>query len=304
MCSWLTFVTVSEQPFRAEINRIIAHYLAPDAPRELQLSPRTRAAMLHALQHTTNPSAFAPGVALIRTALEGQAHPNFIRWSICNGNRPRIVYVHTMGVVSLVLGTLIALLLTLSHVDRWWRLFGAPGWFVGIATLVASYKGLCVILHSSHSRNLKPWEDPAALYSTFTGKDAHDDEADVYGARDSARSSSGRGSGSSDAAATALPELKPSEHAMAAGNPASPSARRSLDTFGAANADYAAGDPCVAAYARRGLRRKVFEKGVAVQDATVRVLQDRITRQGQIWGLIVTIPLCVLFVAVPAGNFY
>lgn len=38
------FVSVTIQPFRAEVNRIISHYLAPGSPREINLSQKERAA--------------------------------------------------------------------------------------------------------------------------------------------------------------------------------------------------------------------------------------------------------------------
>lgn len=207
-----------------------------------------------------------------------------------------------MGIISLVCGFVIAILLTLSRANRWWRLFALPWWFIGVATLVAAYKGLCIILHGTHTRNLKPWEDPAALYSTFTGADAEaagtDDEDALWACKGDARAPSDPG--------TALPSLRAADASndWTARNPASPSAKRSLDTFGSANESYASGDSWVERYRRKNIVRKIFDRSTEVQEGAVRVLQDRIARQGQLWGVIVTIPLCVLFVAVPKGNFY
>ena len=58
------------------------------------------------------------------------------------------------------------------------------------------------------------------------------------------------------------------------------------------------------AYERRGLVRKVFEKSVWTQDQTLRVLQDRIVLGANIWSFIVTLPLTVVFVALPRGNYF
>jgi hypothetical protein len=52
-----------------------------------------------------------------------------------------------MGVTHNALGFIIAIVLTLSRASRWWRIFEAPVWWLGIPTMVAAYKGLCVILH-------------------------------------------------------------------------------------------------------------------------------------------------------------
>ena len=82
---WQT--AASKQPFRTEINRIVNHYLNPGAPRELNLSHDDRATVLQALQYTTHPSAFNLVKGMLDRVLRNQSHPNFIRWSICNGNR-------------------------------------------------------------------------------------------------------------------------------------------------------------------------------------------------------------------------
>ncbi|KAH7350963.1 regulator of G protein-like protein [Rhexocercosporidium sp. MPI-PUGE-AT-0058] len=131
--------SVTIQPMREEINRVMRHCLAFTAPQELKISHSDRAKCLHALQHTTHHSAFALAVKIAEATLRGQSHPNFIRWSICNGNKPRVFFVRTMGVTNIVLGFIIAIVITLS----------------------TAYQGLCVILHHSHARNLRPWEqDP------------------------------------------------------------------------------------------------------------------------------------------------
>jgi hypothetical protein len=134
------------------------HYLAFNAPRELNLSHKDRALCLHALQHTTHPSALAPAVTIAEAALRGQSHPNFIRWSICNGNKPRVVFVRAMAFSHVIFGFLIAIPLTLSRASRWWRIFAAPVWWFGLSGLIAAYRGVCVILHKGHGRHLRPWE--------------------------------------------------------------------------------------------------------------------------------------------------
>lgn len=82
---WQT--AASKQPFRTEINRIMNHYLAAGAPRELNLSPKDRATVLSALRCTTHPSALNLVKIMLDTTLRKHAHPNFVRWSICNGNK-------------------------------------------------------------------------------------------------------------------------------------------------------------------------------------------------------------------------
>ncbi|KAI9887461.1 MAG: hypothetical protein M1823_000719 [Watsoniomyces obsoletus] len=132
------------QPFRDEINRVIATYIVEGAPRELNLSSRERATVLRGLGYTTHPSAFRTIATTVECALRQQAHPNFIRWTICNGNRPRVLFARGLGVTTIALGFLTAILLTLSSAGRGWRALAALGWFIGVATLAAAWKGMCV----------------------------------------------------------------------------------------------------------------------------------------------------------------
>jgi hypothetical protein len=45
-------------------------------------------------------------------------------------------------------GFLIATILTLSSAGRGWRALSAIGFFIGIATLIAAWKGMCVVSSS------------------------------------------------------------------------------------------------------------------------------------------------------------
>ena len=149
---------VTTQPYRDEINRIISTYIAEGSPRELNLSGRERTAVLHALQNTTHPSAFRLVITSAEYSLRHQAHPNFVRWTICNGNRPRVIFARGLGVGGIVGGFVADLLVTLSSASRPWRILPFLLWFIGIATLIAAWKGMCVVLHGMHHRHMRPWE--------------------------------------------------------------------------------------------------------------------------------------------------
>jgi len=159
-CTRLTCRVVSIQPFREEISRIIAIYLAEGSPRELNLSSRDRTMVLLALSHTTHPSAMKDVRDHIEGLLRFQSHPNFIRWSICNGNKPRVVFAVCLGVFCILGGLLASLVITLvgGNGMRPWRAIGAIGWMLGAATLFAALKGMCVVLHGRHRRHVRPWE--------------------------------------------------------------------------------------------------------------------------------------------------
>ena len=141
----LNDLLVSIQPFREEISRIVAAYVADGAPRQLNLSAKERASLLHALANTTHPSAFQTVNNTVNWSLRHQAHPNFIRWTICNGNRPRVIFARGLGVGGIIGGLTAAVLITLSGAGRGWRILSAIGFLIGIATLIAAWKGMCVV---------------------------------------------------------------------------------------------------------------------------------------------------------------
>lgn len=76
----------------------------------------------------------------------------------------------------------------------------------------------------------------------------------------------------------------------------------SLQTFGPKNSfDGAA---WAESYEKKSLIKKIFDKETYTQDETLRVLQDKIVLGANLWALIITIPLTVVFVALPKGNFF
>ncbi|KAL9004197.1 MAG: hypothetical protein Q9188_002970 [Gyalolechia gomerana] len=177
------------QPFREEISRIIAIYVADGAPRQLNLSSKERAALLHALAITTDPTAFRQVIHTVEWTLRHQAHQNFIRWTICNGNRPRVIFARGLGVGGIVGGIIAAVIIVLSGAGRGWRVLSAIGFMIGIATLVAAWKGMCVVLHGMHHRHLRPWElfaedDDASSamemkrgsFDSFGGRNSYEDQ--------------------------------------------------------------------------------------------------------------------------------
>lgn len=138
-------MAVTIQPFREEIARVIAIYLADSSPRQLNLSSKERASLLHALTNTTHPSVFARVIQTVEWSLRHQSHPNFIRWTICNGNRPRVIFARGLGVGGIIGGIVAAILITLSHAGRGWRVLSAIGFLIGVATLICAWKGMCIV---------------------------------------------------------------------------------------------------------------------------------------------------------------
>ncbi|KPM45052.1 hypothetical protein AK830_g1439 [Neonectria ditissima] len=146
------------QPYREEINRVIVNYIMDDAPRQLNLSAPEQRAVLMALSHTTHPTAFRGIFKTIDSTLRRQAHPNFVRWSICNGNPARVCFARSLGVGLIISGLTIGIVLALSGARRGYRALSGIALVLGISTLVAAYKGMCVVLHGMHHRHVRPWE--------------------------------------------------------------------------------------------------------------------------------------------------
>ncbi|KAI1392572.1 uncharacterized protein F4822DRAFT_425775 [Hypoxylon trugodes] len=163
------------QPFRAEINRVIATYITEDAPRQLNLSDKETKSAVLALAYTTHPSALRSIARSIEDTLRRQAHPNFIRWTICNGNPARVCFAVSLGAGLIVCATIGALILTLSSAPRGYRALFAIIWTLGIATLIAGAKGMCVVLHGLHHRHVRPWE----LFDTPSSKPSTPDESEL-----------------------------------------------------------------------------------------------------------------------------
>lgn len=58
------------------------------------------------------------------------------------------------------------------------------------------------------------------------------------------------------------------------------------------------------AYQKKTVVQKVFDKQVWTQDETLRLLQDKIVLGAQIWAVIISLVLTVIFTALPKGNFF
>lgn len=188
-----------------------------------------------------------------------------------NGNQPRIIFGRTLGVLTILFGFLIAILLTLSIKPRWWRLFAALAWMMGFNFLLAGANGICLVLYATRGRHLRPWEQFINEPSRSRGGDS--DEMTLVGTEASSTS-------------------------MAKGR----SRRVAFEAFGTANSY--GHEVWVEKYRAKMMIRKVFDSTVWVENENVRIMQDRVALQAFLWSLIVTVPLTVLFTALPNGRYY
>lgn len=246
---------------------------------------------------------------MVEGTLRGQSHPNFIRWSICNGNRPRVLFVKWNGYLHFLAGLILAVLLICSSKARWWRLFAFPLLFVGVDICVAAWKGVCVIIHTSHCRALRPWEQFSEdSASSLSGFESDDDIVGTLSKVGGAGSmtpgaySIGGGGGISgynidiEMKAGVTPTRSTSRN-LSTSHTGDKKGGISMDTFGTGNSY--AHERWVERYRMMPVIRKVFAKQIWIQDETIRLLQDRIVMQSHVWALAVCVPLLVLLVALP-----
>lgn len=189
-----------------------------------------------------------------------------------NGNRPRIIFGRTLGVLTILFGFLIAILLTLSFKARWWRLFAALAWMMGFNFLLAGANGICLVLYAVRGRHLRPWEQFHNELSSSRGGDSSD-ETTLNG---------------TDTPSASIAKSR--------------SRRVVLEAFGTANSY--GHEVWVEKYRAKMMIRKVFDSTVWVENEHVRILQDRVALQAFCWSAIVTLPLTVLFTALPIGHYY
>ncbi|KAI1398584.1 hypothetical protein F4819DRAFT_489443 [Hypoxylon fuscum] len=253
------------QPFRAEINRVIATYIKHSAPRQLNLSSREQKTAIQALAYTTHPSTLRGVARSVEGTLRRQAHPNFVRWAVCNGNPARVGFARGLGVALVAASTLGALAVTLSAAGRGWRALFAVGWVLGLATLGAAWRGMCVVLHGLHHRHVRPWElfDDSSPASPSSSSSSSKSELE---------SQSNRSKGTS------------------------------FESFGSSNSYE--DEPWVVRYERRNIVRKIFDREVWIQEPALRQIQDVIFVQSVLAALLGAGVLTAVFVAVPAGGFF
>jgi hypothetical protein len=146
------------QPFREELDKVLETFIAENSPLQLNLSDRQRKSVINGISVTTHPSVFQDILWTVEQACRQQAHPNFIRWTICNGNPPRWMFARYLGGFCIIGGVVAEILLTLSRAARAYRALPLILITLGIATLIAAMKGMCVVLHGLHHRHLRPWE--------------------------------------------------------------------------------------------------------------------------------------------------
>ncbi|ODH44930.1 hypothetical protein ACO22_00553 [Paracoccidioides brasiliensis] len=146
------------QPFRKEISKIYATYIANGASRQLNLTSKERENLMGAMECTTHPSAFKQVVDQVEWTLRHHSHPNFIRWTLNNCNRHRVLAARILSSTTMLLGLIAGLLPIFSSATRAWRALSALVLLPGLIIFLTSCNGSCILFLFLNRRHLHPWE--------------------------------------------------------------------------------------------------------------------------------------------------
>lgn len=184
-----------------------------------------------------------------------------------------------------------------------------PAWFLGFSFLLAGANGICLVLYVTHDRHLRPWEQFSNESSSTLGADSLSTTESglaqkqwaAFEFEDKTSLTAGAvppaNSNNSDVFSLSQSDtLSSSKHAKSG----RPKARLAVEAFGTANSH--GHEVWVEKYRTKMMVRKVFDRTVWVANEQVRIVQDRVALQALLWAGIVSIPLTVLFVAVPGAG--
>lgn len=206
---------------------------------------------------------------MVEANLRGQSHPNFIRWSICNVNKPRVLAVRSAAIAHVVAGIIIGVFLVLSGGSRWWRLISGLLFLIGFSIGMAAHKGVCVVIQFGHTRALRPWEQFGDHMSSAYLMNTLDEDWSLS---------------TDDRVITG--------HRFEKGV--------LFDPFGTPNSERY--DVWADRYRKIPLRRKIFSPQIWIQDQTIRELQERIVVESYLWSICISVSLTTLFLVLPECN--
>lgn len=267
---------VSVQPFRDEVTDIVRHYIWTSGPRKLNLTIEDRTACMHALQHTTHPSAFLPAFVTAETALREQSHPNFIRWSIRNINQPRVLFARGLATALIALGFVLDVTFILSKLNRLVRLSAVPLWYLGLYIVLIEGRGISIRLYMNRKRQLHPWEAPNAN-PEGTHSEVKTGQAESHN----------------------LADLEHKRHDLIG---VGSRRKERLRALGPSNKFEE--EPWLRSYHEKPVWRRVFDVSIVNHNRYLRALQDRAVFSSLLWASFFVVVLTVASVLIPSGNFF
>jgi hypothetical protein len=162
----------TQQPFSAEIDRIVATFLSFEAVKNLRLPEETRAGALRGLFTTTHPDVLVPAYDIAFATLR-DALPRFLAQSAVVVNRPSQRFMYARGGMTFTAGvavfltTLLAAARGPAHLSeagiRGLRLLVFPFVVLGALDILQAVQGHCGITARLRGKTqLRPWELAAA----------------------------------------------------------------------------------------------------------------------------------------------
>jgi hypothetical protein len=180
----------SQQPFRNDVDRIIATFLDIDAPRNLPLPDDVRERVFHGLESTTHPDMLAPAYDVAYAVLR-DALPRFLVQSTAVSAGPRRRFMLIRGTAMFSLGLLVFFAVLFgategpAHLNkkgaRALRLLVLPFVFISMLDILFAVRGHCRITAAKGLAELQSWEVEKATGRSraWWGDAAPDDLSEV-----------------------------------------------------------------------------------------------------------------------------
>lgn len=147
-----------DQPFRSEIDRVIAAFFVPGAPAELNVTGAIQRRIREDSKKTTHPELFEEAKQHVFTTMQKSSFPNFSKLATSNINHEKKVFWLCVGTTNFMLGMMVYLLCILLKAGRGWRCFGIPFTWFGCMQFYSATKDLCFQVYGRAARQLYPWE--------------------------------------------------------------------------------------------------------------------------------------------------
>ena len=148
----------SEQPFRAEVDRVIEAFFTPGAVAELNVTGAIQRRILDQAKRTTHPEIFEEAKAHVFTTMQKSSFPTFQKMASANINPEKKKFWLAVGTTDYMIGVMVYLLCILLKAGRGWRCFGIPFTWFGSMQFYSATKDLCFQVYGRAARQLYPWE--------------------------------------------------------------------------------------------------------------------------------------------------
>ncbi|KAH8118757.1 hypothetical protein DFH11DRAFT_697950 [Phellopilus nigrolimitatus] len=155
------------QPFRTEVQNILATFFVPGAKKELLLSSEMRNHAITESGRTTHPDVFLPAYESVYELTESVSLSRFLINASTNINRPRQLFAYFLALLTFLGGLALALWFILSPAHslrvpaqshRAWRLFSVPLFLSSGMLWYKGFRGLCPLVWFCSSTQLRAWE--------------------------------------------------------------------------------------------------------------------------------------------------